>query len=443
MESDRETNLQAATPEGPESDGGSSTQLVRGLAWTALLRFTGQGITWAISIFVIRLLHEDDYGLAGKASVFIGLLALLADGGMGESVVQKKSLTQRGISALFWIGMAIAATLYAITAVTIPLTEDYFNQPELGAILLVSALGFIFNAAGEVHGRLLVRDLRFREAGFADLTAQVVASLTTLTLAILGYGVYALVIGGLAMFFVRACMRWYFRRWKPQFVWKSDDLKHHLKFGGAIVTDRLLWYAYTNADFIIAGAILAEGPYGIYAIAFNLASLPLTKVTTVVNSVLYPVLSRTQNNREQHQKTFCDAVRGLSLLMFPMLAGLSLVSHEFVRVVIGADKMTLAFPLAAIAAINCLRVIAPLFSPLLNSIGKPSVSVKSMAVALVVMGPTFYFAARYGMRGLSLGWSSATRSCSRSSPGSRCAPPSSRSRATSARGSRHSCAPAP
>ncbi len=388
--------------ESPQTAG--TNQLVRGLAWTALFRFTGQGITWAISIVVIRFLDKTDYGLMGKASVFIGFLALLADGGMGESVVQKKKLSKRGLSALFWIGIAIALTLYAIAGVTIPLTEGYFNEPGLGTILLVAALGLIFNAAGEVHGRLLVRDLRFRESGVADLTAQVTASIVTLALAILGAGVYSLVFGGLTNFGVRAGMRWYYTRWRPEFVFKSDDLGHHLKFGGAVMADRLLWYSYTNADFLIAGAILAAGPYGVYAVAFNLASLPLTKVTTIVNSVLYPVLSRLQNDRVQHEKTFLDAVRGLSLLMFPMLIGLTLVATEFVRVVLGPDWLELAFPLAAIAGINCLRVISPLFNPLLNSIGKPSVSVKTMALALVIMGPTFYFAAGYGMRGLALGW---------------------------------------
>ncbi|MDH3591558.1 MAG: lipopolysaccharide biosynthesis protein [Planctomycetota bacterium] len=395
--SDQEPDKELSGPKG-------TSQLVHGLAWTALFRFTGQGITWAISIAVIRFLHKDDYGLMGKASVFIGFLALLSDGGMGESLVQKKSLSQRGLSALFWIGIGIALVLYLITATTIPLTERYFDQPELGPILLVAAIGLILNAIGEVHGRLLVRELRFREAGICDLTAQVTASVTTLTLAILGAGVYSLVVGGLTQFGMRAAMRMYMTKWKPNFVFKSDDLGHHLKFGGAVVTDRLLWYAYTNADFIIAGAILAKGPYGVYAVAFNLASLPLTKVTSLVNSVLYPVLSRMQSDREQHQRTFLDAVRGLALLMFPALIGLTLVAPEFVRAVLGPDWQELAFPLAAIAAVNCLRVISPLFSPLLSSIGKPGVAVKTMFVALVIMAPTFYFASRYGMRGLALGW---------------------------------------
>ena len=388
------------------SQGAASQQLVRGLAWTALLRFTGQGITWAITLVVINLLEPKDYGLMGKASVFIGFLGLLSDGGMGESVVQKQSLTQRGISALFWIGMAIGLTLFTIAGVTIPLTENYFNEPGLGPILLVAAFGLVLNASGEVHGRLLVRDLRFKESGFADLTAQVSASLTTLILAALGFGVYSLAIGGLTNFGVRAAMRWYYTKWKPMWALRSEELSHHLKFGGAVLADRLLWYSYTNADFMIAGALLAADPFGVYSVAFTLASLPLTKVTTIVNSVLYPVLSRSQNDRVQHQATFCNAVRGLALLMFPMLIGLALVSPEFVRTVFGSDwsDKGLAFPLAAIAAVNCLRVISPLFNPLLNSIGKPSVSVKTMAVALAVMGPTFYFAARHGIDGLAKGW---------------------------------------
>src|SRR5215470_2551178 len=63
-------------------------QVMGGLAWTAGGRFAGQVFTWAITIFVVRLLNPADYGLLAMAVIFTSFCGLFSELGMTPALIQ-------------------------------------------------------------------------------------------------------------------------------------------------------------------------------------------------------------------------------------------------------------------------------------------------------------------------------------------------------------------
>ena len=104
-----------------QKDAPSGTrQLFSGIAWIALCRLVAQLFGWITTILVARLLMPSDYGLVGMVVLSVGFVALFAHGGIGASIVQKEALSERTLSALFWMIQAIAVVLYVICAITAP-----------------------------------------------------------------------------------------------------------------------------------------------------------------------------------------------------------------------------------------------------------------------------------------------------------------------------------
>jgi len=80
-------------------------KVVHALRWTASLRLLSQLLTWAMTLFVVRLLTVEDYGLYSLAMVFVSLLMWVNELGIGSALVQKKNITlydYNSASVSFW-----------------------------------------------------------------------------------------------------------------------------------------------------------------------------------------------------------------------------------------------------------------------------------------------------------------------------------------------------
>jgi teichuronic acid exporter len=102
-------------------------QVLAGLKWTILGRFASQLVTWAITIYVIRLLNPEDYGLMALAAIFSALFTLISEIGLGSTLVQTKDLPPQRLRQIFGlIVLSNGAALVVMAAVAAPLAAWFF-----------------------------------------------------------------------------------------------------------------------------------------------------------------------------------------------------------------------------------------------------------------------------------------------------------------------------
>ncbi|MFO0073395.1 MAG: oligosaccharide flippase family protein, partial [Gemmatimonas sp.] len=82
-----------------------------GLAWTAGLRWTAQLLSWASTLFLVRLLSREDYGVAGLAGTVALWISVLADFGLAGAIVLGDDLPRAVHRKLH--GLAITVGLVA------------------------------------------------------------------------------------------------------------------------------------------------------------------------------------------------------------------------------------------------------------------------------------------------------------------------------------------
>jgi len=127
-------------------------RVVSGVVWLTATRAFGQIITWIITIFVVRLLSPEDYGLMGMAIVFTGVLFLLNEIGLGAAIVQKAELSTDQLSDLRWLILGTNAALALLLVGLAPLAAVYFAEPRLVAIVRALSLTFLINGIGVATG---------------------------------------------------------------------------------------------------------------------------------------------------------------------------------------------------------------------------------------------------------------------------------------------------
>lgn len=70
---------------------------------------------------------------------------------------QQITVSEKQLSTLFWINMAVGAMLAALCVVTAPVLVGFYNEDRLFWIAVPVAAGFVFNAAGVQHYAILER----------------------------------------------------------------------------------------------------------------------------------------------------------------------------------------------------------------------------------------------------------------------------------------------
>lgn len=379
--------------------------VLHSLKWMGALRFAGQLVAWGITLVVIRILKPADYGLYAMASIMIGFAALFQELGLYTAMVQKRDLTRRQAEQAFGLLLVGNCIVCALVFVSAPLLAHFFGDARLTNIVRVLGIQFPLAAVGVVQDAMLGRRMDFKRKSFADLAVVLANGVATLAFALSGAGVWALVYGSLAGSVVRPiALAGAARYWcRPRF--SRDGMGEMLRFGGFVTTGKLIWYVYSKADILIIGKLLGKEMLGVYSVAMELATLPMRKVSELLNQVGLAAYSSIQHDMPALRSHFCKAVRTLSVLSFPVFWGISAIAPELVNAILGKRWEAAVVPLQLLGLVMPVRMIGTGGSGVLSAIGKPHLGTLTMLVNLIVMVPAFYVGTRYGgLVGATLVW---------------------------------------
>lgn len=379
-------------------------QLVRGVAWTAAAKWAAQALSWTSWLIVARLLSPEDYGLVGMATIYLGLITLLSEFGLGTAVLAIRDLSREQISQLNGLAVLLGlASLLASCAMAIPLGR-FFHAPELPLVVVAMSATFVIASFKTVPFALLQRELRFEALAWIDLSQALVLAISMIGFAAAGFGYWTLVCGAVlgTLISTGAVLR---LRHVPIARPRPKALKHAMTLSADVVLARLCWYASANADFLIAGRILGKVALGFYNVGWTLASISVDRVAALVGQVTPAFFSAVQQDPAALRRYFLRITEGLALITFPLSLGLALVARDFVLVVLGSKWEGTIVPLQVLAAYAAFRSIIPLLAQVLIITRDARFEMWRMVTAAVIMPICFYVAAhRWGTTGLAMAW---------------------------------------
>ncbi len=371
-------------------------QALSGVRWTVSARVLVQLITWPSTIIVMRLLNPRDYGLVAVSTVFIEFVTVFSDPGMAAGLVQTQVLhdeTSRAASALMALLNLFLLSLLMLAA---PSVAAWYREPELTQVIRVASLSLLMTAIATVPQAHLVRNLRFREMALALIAGSLAGSLATIACAILGLGVWSLVLGTLALAALRSIVIIAYNRsavW-PDFSKGFRPLGHLMHFSGHMLGNRLLWYCSMNLDVIVLGRMVQSTELGSYSVGANLAGIAGDKAMDAVNRVSFPTLSRMRPERARFNYTYERILRMLALYGFLVAWGLAAVSPEFVHVVLSEKWRFAVVPLAMLSIAAPIRMLTQLQNTVNNAAGVPQASTKVLGLTCLVLPVGIFTGAR-------------------------------------------------
>lgn len=377
--------------------------VVGGLAWTAGVKWFSQILTWIITVVVARLLTPADYGLVGMATIFLGLITLFSEFGLGTAVITFHELTDKQLSQLHTVSLLLGVLGFLMSCgLALPLGL-FFRAPKLPLVIIVTAVGFLVVAYRTVPYSLLQKEMRFKLLALLEGVQVIAQAISTLVLAILGFGYWALVLGGLIGKTASAVLPFVYKPFglsRPR--WSS--ISKELTFSWHVILGRLFYYAYDNADMLIVGRVLGEVPLGAYSLAYNMAHVPVEKFSTLIGRVTPSLFAAVQTDLVALRRYLRNLTQGIALVTFPAVFGTAMVAPEFVHLLLGKKWETAIVPLQLLALYASFRAIRTLIAPLLNALGEPRVVKTNSLLILLVLPVCFYIGTHWGITGVAACW---------------------------------------
>lgn len=374
-----------------------------GFRWTASARLASQGISWAITLLVVRILTPADYGLLAMATAFILFFQMFAELGLGPALVQKADLNVGVMRQAFGIVLVINVGLALILVLVAPLIAAFYGEPRVTLLIRILSLQFLIAALNVMPSVQLMRQMEYRNRSLLDLAQTILSSITTLAIAWSGGGVWSLVAGS----FVGQILHTIGLNWLSPFrhlpSFSLKGMRSLLTFGGNMTLAGMIGMFCAQSDTFIGARILGNELYGFYSVGVNLASLPSQKLNGLVNGVAFPAFSSIQNDLAKVAHNVLLGVRVLASFAFPALWGMSSIAPEMVEVILGPKWMMSIVPLQALALVVPLRIIANFVGTATQGLGRTDLTLRNTLRALVVGPPMLFVGTSLGgLNGLSL-----------------------------------------
>ncbi len=307
-----------------------------------IVRLTGM-------LVLATLLAPGDFGLMAMVWAVTGLVELFVDLGTGQAIIQRKELTPRLCSSVFWANVVfagLAACVVATGAVTI---AALFQEPALRPLIIAIAPVFLPASLGVVPSALLQRSMRFDKVARARIVGAVAGAGTSITAACLGHGVWSLVYGHYAGAIATATLLWTSSRWWPTFAVSFADLRAVAGFSLNLAAVNLSNFVFGQIDTLVVGRWLGRDVLGCYSLAKKIVLQPILLAGSSVANVLFSRFARMAEDPEAIRPRYLDASAAVVALLAPVALGMAIVAGPAVEA-FGGVGWELVAPIVALLA---------------------------------------------------------------------------------------------
>lgn len=312
-------------------------QTKSGLYWNFLNQFFRYGFGFVVGLIMARLLSPSDYGITALPGIFIAVAYIFQEGGLSEALIRKKELGKDDLTTAFYYSFVIGIFMYLLLFLSAGWIADFYKTPVLVPLIRVTALSFLWGPLTTAQNVILRRNLDFKTSTKISLVTNVFSSAVAIVFAYCGYGVWALVISGTLSSFLGMLLKWMTVKWLPQGTWSKDSFRYLWNYGNKMMASSLLNTLYINITPVFIGKYYSPGDLGQYNRAQGYAALPSQNITSVIQSVTFPVLSKMQDDNEILAQNYRRMLKTTAFIVFPIMLLLSALARPLVLVLI-TDK---------------------------------------------------------------------------------------------------------
>lgn len=308
---------------------------ISGVIWVGIERASVIIIQFIIGIILARILDPSDFGLIGMIVIFMAIADTMVDSGFANALIQKNNVSNIDYSTALFFNASVGISLYAILYILSPNIAEFYNEPILKDIIRVYALLIIINSfIGSQLAKLSI-ELKFRTQSLITIFSNFISGIIGIVLAYNNYGVWALVFQSLCGAVLRLIFITIVARINFQMQFSKASFKELWHFGSNLLFSSMINTIYNNIYSLVIGKTYNSTQVGYYNRADQFSRLPSNTLTSIIIRVIYPILSKVQNDNTKLASVYIRFVKFIMFALSPIMTILFVLADQIIIVTVG------------------------------------------------------------------------------------------------------------
>lgn len=351
----------------------NSSNIISNVIWKFAERITAQVISLLVSVILARKLFPEDYGVIGMVTVFITIANAFVTSGFPNALIQKREADTKDFSSVFYFNIALSIGIYLILFFCAPLIARFYSMESLSGIVRVMGLRLIVAGINSVQHAYVSRHMIFRKYFWSTLFGTLLSGVVGLVMAYRGFGVWALVAQYMINTTVDTVVLFITVEWKPTLYFSLERIKPLFSFGWKIFFEGVSTTVFSQLRSLIIGKVYTSSDLGYYSKAQQFPQLIVTNISSAVSSVLFPAMSKEQDDNDRLVAILRESVRITTFIVLPMLTGLAAIAPTFVKAVLTSKWLPCVPYIYVFCFTNTLTIAMIPRHQALNAIGRSDV----------------------------------------------------------------------
>ena len=335
------------------ADKGLETKVASGIAWSFLEKILTMVIQMVVSIIVARELMPEDFGVMAIMTFFTSVALAIVDSGFSQALIRKESPSDSDYRTVLYFNLAMSVVLYGVLVTVAYPVAMLYDAPVIWTIAPVLFLVLPINALCVVQTVMFTREFRFALLSKVVFVASLVSGVVAVVMAVMGWGIWALVAQRLLMMGIKALAFWSIRRWRSDAPLSLASLRAMAPFSLRLLATDLIASVYNNVAQLFIGKIHNTSMLGYYSQAQKLKDLPVISTVQAVQGVTFPALSQIKDDNTKFSAGYLRISEMLAFVVFPLMLGMVAVAEDMFLLLLG-DKWMSTVPYFEILALSGL-----------------------------------------------------------------------------------------
>ena len=376
----------------------------KGLFWGGLSSTVQQLLGIVFGIILARRLNQSDFGMIAMITIFQLIGNDLQNSGFKVALANLRQPTDRDYNSVFWFNILMGGSLYVLLFFLAPFIADFYHIPSLTPLARYAFLSIVFASFGTAQSAWLFKNLRAKQQAKAGMMAVLISSSVAVVMAYMGFAYWALATQTNLYILLCTALYWHYSPWRPtvaaaqrskfkaqsskaatqrskifnfQFsIFNFEVLRPALRmfrFSVKLLISQVLTDINNNVLNILLGRFYGRHDTGNYNQAFQWSTKGSNIIQSMVQQVAQPVLISIDNEHERQLHVLRKMMRFAAFLSFPLLFGLSLVSHEFIVTLLGEKWAQSAHYLRLLAVASAFLPLSTLLANVVITKGRSNI----------------------------------------------------------------------
>jgi len=363
-----------------------SQRTIKAGGWQLAAVVTRAGLQLLVLAVLARYVLPKEFGYIAMANMVLVFIEMLAEAGIGPAIIQKKDLEEEHLRAGSILAVILGIIFVSLLWICAPVIARFFKADNLVDIIRWVGFSVLITKLSVVSRSRIERDMRFDILMWVDIISYIIGyAVVGIVLAVLGYGVWAIVVGKLTQCTIQTTSLLLKRpnSFKP--VFSIQAYKELVTYGGGLTLVRVFDNIASQGDYFIIGRFLGSVPLGLYERASSLMAMPGQYLSFVLDKTLFPAMSQIQDQAKRLENAYFMATNIVSIFLIPISVLMITVAPEIITTLLGPNWSESILPFQILSITVVLRIFINLSDTLVRATGAVYASAVRRAIYAITI----------------------------------------------------------